>query len=351
MTFQSVPFALRLEPNSSVPKYIQAAKSIADDIKSGKIKKGQRIPSINDLSDRNGMSRDTIEKAYKILRDKELIFSVKGVGNFVSASTEDTKIKILFFINKPSSYKIETYDSFVKAMGTKVHVNMFLYYYDEALFISELKKNIDNYNYFIIMPHFRNKMQHHVNFTPKSLKAVESIPKDKLIILDNSPFEIKGNFASVYQDFQNDIASALENAVHKLKKYHKIILVYPVRSLYPCPAPVLSGFTSFCEKHKFSYEILDTVPDTLQFEVKQTYITVEDSDLVSLISQVKEKKGVLGKDVGVISYNETPLKALLDITVISTDFHAMGESAARLLLNGEKKAEKNLFLYIERGSI
>lgn len=351
MTFQTAPFVLKIESNSSVPKYIQAAKCIAEDIKSGKIKKGQRIPSINDLSDKNRMSRDTIEKAFKILRDRDLIFSVKGVGNFVSASDADTKINILFFINKPSSYKIETYNSFVSALGDKAHVNMFLYYYDDALFITELKKNLHNYHYFVIMPHFKNKMQHHVNFTPKALKAVESIPKEKLIILDNSPFEISGSFISIYQDFQQDIVQSLTEALPKLKKYEEIILVYPLRSVFPCPAPVLSGFTAFCSLHGFEYEILNEISSDLKFETRQVFITEEDSDLVGLISQAKEKNLVLGRDLGVISYNETPLKALLDITVVSTDFKGMGEAAANLLLSGEKKVYKNPFQYIERRSL
>ncbi|WP_185965281.1 hypothetical protein [Flavobacterium franklandianum] len=42
---------------------------------------------------------------------------------------------------------------------------------------------------------------------------------------------------------------------------------------------------------------------------------------------------VTEKDVGVISYNETPLKALLGITVISTDFKGMGEAAAKIILD------------------
>jgi DNA-binding LacI/PurR family transcriptional regulator len=43
----------------------------------------------------------------------------------------------------------------------------------------------------------------------------------------------------------------------------------------------------------------------------------------------------VGKHVGVISYNETPLKKLIlnGITTISTDFQMMGEKAADLVLN------------------
>jgi DNA-binding LacI/PurR family transcriptional regulator len=47
----------------------------------------------------------------------------------------------------------------------------------------------------------------------------------------------------------------------------------------------------------------------------------------------------VGKDVGVISYNETPLKKIIlsGITTISTDFEMMGRRVAEVILG--KKVE------------
>jgi DNA-binding LacI/PurR family transcriptional regulator len=52
-----------------------------------------------------------------------------------------------------------------------------------------------------------------------------------------------------------------------------------------------------------------------------------------------EKQLVVGRDVGVISYNETPLKKIIlnGITTISTDFKMMGEQAAQLILSKSKE--------------
>ncbi len=58
-----------------------------------------------------------------------------------------------------------------------------------------------------------------------------------------------------------------------------------------------------------------------------------------------------GKDIDVISYYKTPSKALLGITVISTDFKGMGEAAAKLILRNKKEISKNPFNYIERNSL
>jgi len=47
----------------------------------------------------------------------------------------------------------------------------------------------------------------------------------------------------------------------------------------------------------------------------------------------------IGKDIGVISYNETVMKKIIlnGITTISTDFYEMGVQAAQLVLTGDKK--------------
>ena len=73
--------------------------------------------------------------------------------------------------------------------------------------------------------------------------------------------------------------------------------------------------------------------------------------MVNLINQVRENELKLGEDVGVISYNDTPLKDLLGITVVSTDFKVMGESAAHMILNKQKGRIKVPFNFIDRKSV
>jgi DNA-binding LacI/PurR family transcriptional regulator len=59
-----------------------------------------------------------------------------------------------------------------------------------------------------------------------------------------------------------------------------------------------------------------------------------ENDLVILIEKILAAGLKVGKQVGVISYNETPLKKIIlkGITTISTDFQLMGEKTAQLIL-------------------
>ncbi len=71
----------------------------------------------------------------------------------------------------------------------------------------------------------------------------------------------------------------------------------------------------------------------------EVYINLMENDLVILIEKILSTKLKVGKHVGVISYNETPMKKIIlnGITTISTDFQMMGEKAAQLILENSKE--------------
>ena len=344
-------FQIQINEKSRIPKYKQIVDSIIADISNGNLKVGEKIPSINELSETCYLSRDTVEKAYKHLKERKVILSVKGKGYYTARTDLISKVNIFFLVNKPSTYKMIIYNSFVDTIGVNGHVNMFIYHCDESLFIKSLERNLGAYDYYVIMPHFRDENSNHVSYTENVIKVLEQIPKHKLIMLDNTKPGISGNYGAIYQDFQNDIYKALNEGLERIKKYDKIILVYPSKSPNPYPRRILHGFQQFCWENNLDFEILDEIYDEMDLQSKDVYITIQERDLVNLVRQVRKKNLVLGKDIGIISYNETPLKELLGITVISTDFKVMGESAAYMLLKNKKEKVKNVFKYIERNSV
>ena len=148
-----------------------------------------------------------------------------------------------------------------------------------------------------------------------------------------------------------DIYEALQEGMERLRRYDNLILVYPTTSLYPYPQEILHGFQKFCKDFGFSFEVLDEIYPDMELHVRDAYILIEEADLVNLLKQIRDRKLVAGQDIGVISYNDTPLKELLGITVISTDFETMGETAAYMILKRKKEVVKNVFRFINRDSI
>ncbi|MDT0688935.1 GntR family transcriptional regulator [Salegentibacter sp. F188] len=344
-------FDIKINANSRIPKYKQIVDSIIADISNGNLKVGEKIPSINELSESCYLSRDTVEKAYKQLKKQKVIISVKGKGYYTTKTDLISKSNIFFLVNKSSTYKMMIYNSFVEAIGVNGHVNMYIYHCDESLFIKALEKNLGAYDYYVVMPHFRDENSNHVSYTEDVLSILEQIPKDKLLMLDNTKPGIKGEYGSIYQDFQNDIYRALKEGLEKIRNYDKLILVYPDKSANPYPRRILKGFQQFCREYDLDYEVLEEIYDDMELLSKDVYITIQERDLVNLVRQIRKKDLTLGKDIGIISYNETPLKELLGITVISTDFKAMGECAAYMVLKNKKERVKNVFKYIERNSV
>jgi len=347
----SLPIEIKINENSRIPKYKQIVDSIINDISKGKLLVGQKIPSINELSESCYLSRDTVEKAYKALKDQKVIISVKGKGYYTAKTDLISKINVFFLINKPSSYKMMIYNSFVNALGVNGHVSLFIYHCEESLFVRIIEKNIGAFDYYVIMPHFKNEKLGHTSSTDNVEKVIRSIPVDKLVIMDNNKLLLDGDYGAVYQDFEEDIYNALKEGFDRLSKYDKLILVYPDKSVHPYPRRILHGFRKFCAECKFDFEVLTEIYDDMELQSKDAYITIEEMDLVNLVRQVRKKELKLGEDIGIISYNDTPLKELLGITVISTDFKAMGETAAYLVLNDKRERVKNVFKYIERNSV
>ncbi|CAH1001863.1 hypothetical protein LEM8419_02771 [Neolewinella maritima] len=342
---------IAITEDSRVPKYRQIVNAIIDNISSGDLRIDDKIPSINALSEQFQLSRDTVEKAYNILKDRKVITSVKGKGFYVTRTKLIAKVNVLFLINKLSSYKMRIYNSFVKRMGANCHVDLHIYHCDESLFLNLMDKHCRAYDYFVIMPHFKTPGLQHVSATEEVIRSIDALPKNKLILVDNNLIKLEGEYAEVYQDFELDIYEALLRGLERIRHYKRAILVYPDRSVYPYPKRILHGFRRFCVEAKVPFEVIETIYEDTILQHGDLFITIEESDLVSLVKQVRDKEFVLGEEIGIISYNDTPLKDLLGITVISTDFDQMGQTTAELILEKRIDRVKNPFRLIERESL
>lgn len=342
---------IKIDENSRIPKYKQIVDSIIYNISVGNFKMDQKIPSINMFSEEFYLSRDTVEKAYNILKERNIISSIRGKGYYIARTTLISKTNILFLVNKLSAYKMRIYNSFINSIGVNAHTDLLIYHCDESLFLNLLDKNKSTYDYFIIMSHFKTDNLKHASYTDKVVEAVKKIPQEKLIVMDNIKLGGGLDIVEIYQDFENDIYNALTEGLPKISKYKKLILVYPDNSVYPYPRRILHGFRAFCIKNDIQFEIIGEIFEDIILKEGDLFITIEESDLVNLVHQVRDDEFELGKEIGIISYNDTPLKELLGITCISTDFKQMGQTAAEMILNHEKGRVKNPFNFIDRDSM
>src|SRR3546814_9500917 len=97
------------------------------------------------------------------------------------------------------------------------------------------------------MPHFYAGLD-------ESMDVIRMIPPEKLIILDKDLPLPQTPAGCVYQDFEKDILYALNDALDLIKRYSKLILVFP--SLVPYPKEIIKGFRLFSMQHNIQHEII-----------------------------------------------------------------------------------------------
>jgi DNA-binding transcriptional regulator YhcF (GntR family) len=335
-------YQVRLKHKAKTPKFKQIAQSIVEDIEKGILKKDDQLPSISELSEENYLARDTVEKAYKELKERGYITSVPGKGFYV-AGDDAGKLKILLVFNKLSSYKKIIYYAFLNTLGDKAKIDLHIHHYSALLFKEIIENNLGKYNYYVIMPHF-----FHETDKVDYMKIIQSIPPEELVLLDKDLPGLQSEYLSVYQDFEKDIFNALESATDLLNKYQKIILVFPSEENYP--PEIVKGFRHFCQVHNKNFSIIENAHNEILYP-GTAYVVVEENDLAELIKKVRQSSYLLGREIGVTSFNDTTLKELLSITVITTDFETMGRMAAALLLDQKRIKVKNAFCMIRRSSL
>ncbi|MHA4806656.1 GntR family transcriptional regulator [Flavitalea flava] len=334
---------IRVDEFSATPKYLQLTNSILKAIETGKIGKNDLMPSINELSFELEISRDTAEKGYKYLKKMGVLGSVPGKGYFIQNAEFRQTLKIFLLFNKLSGHKKIIYDAFISALGEYAVIDFYIYNNDFGLFKKLLAGRKEDYSHYVIIPHFLEGGEH-------ASEIINTIPKDKLILLDKKIPGIEGEYAAVYENFEQDIYSALEKAREQLSKYHTIKIIFPGYTYHP--VEILKGCSRFCQEYAFTYKVVHNISEEPIGE-GEVYINLMEEDLVLLIERIISLKLELGKNVGVISYNETPLKKIIlnGITTVSTDFQEMGAMAARLILDNSRSQKEVPFYLTLRNSL
>jgi DNA-binding transcriptional regulator YhcF (GntR family) len=334
---------LQIDAFSSTPKYLQIANSVIEGIRTKKIKKGDVLPSINELSFENYISRITVEKSYNYLKNKGIIASVRGKGFYINVDNLTFDLRVFLLFNKLSEHKKIIYDSFVQELGENASVDFFIYNNDFNIFKKIIQSRDREYSHIVIIPHFLEGEEN-------ARELINHLPKEKLYLVDKLIPGIQGIFGAVYQNFEKDIYDALTQMLESLKKYTILKIIFPNTSYNPLE--IANGFMRFCQNHGFEREILSSAKEISPKE-GELYICVMENDLILLLDKILESKLELGKDIGIISYNETPLKRLLfrGITTVSTDFVNLGATVANLIKSNLKDQIENPFKVIPRDSI
>jgi molybdate-binding protein/DNA-binding transcriptional regulator YhcF (GntR family) len=86
---------LRLDEHSPFPLYQQIADQVRQLIASGRLKPGDHLPTIRELSKSLGINQNTVVRAYVTLEQEQVVTSRRGGGTTVTARADDPTVRLI----------------------------------------------------------------------------------------------------------------------------------------------------------------------------------------------------------------------------------------------------------------
>ncbi len=301
-------------------KVEQLADYIQEAISFNELKAGDRLPSINSLSKNHKVSRDTVFKSFKLLKERGLIDSNQGKSYYVTTQTTD----ILLLLDEYSQFKEALYNSFRQKLPLSYRVDLWFHQYNENLFNTIIKESAGHYSKYVVM-NYHNEMFSEV---------LRNIDPQRLLLLDFGNFN-KQDYSYICQDFDGYFYNALVSIKDKLGKYEKLVFVF--NHSHKHPKSSINHFIRFCDDYHFSYQITGEFSENSIAEAGNMYIAIKQSDVVNIVKSFRKENLTPGVEAGIIAYNDNPIYEVVaeGITSISIDFRLMGSMAADYVLSKE----------------
>ena len=327
-----------IDDTLGVPKYRQIINSIYRSISDGDLKLGDKIPSLNQICSEFGLSRDTVMVAFNELKAKGVISSIPGKGYYINSTEVHLDERIFVLFDELNAFKEDLYTSLLNKLDVKSNVDIYFHHFNFQVFKDLISRSAGKYTSYVIMP---------ATFE-QTAEIIAVLPEDKIYILDRLKPDLK-LYPVVYQDFELDVYRALSEGADLLEKYDHLVMVFPGGKE---PEGRMIGFQKFCIERNRQFEILRSLQHR-KIKRGEAYFIPSDRNLVKLVKMAAEQKLQLGRDLGIVSFNDTVLKEVVagGITTISTDFKLMGETLADMIMTKSRDKRANPASLIRRSSL
>ena len=298
-------------------KVTQLADLISQAISMREFLEGDSLPSINELSRRYGVSRDTVFKAFSDLRERGIIDSTPRKGYFVTGQVTN----VLLLLDQYTPFKETLYNSFAKHLPVNYKVDLLFHQYNERLFSTIVRESVGKYNKYVVM-----------NFDNERFSAsLNKISPARLLLLDFGKFE-KERYSYVCQDFDESFYGALQRLDDRFSSYRKFVFLFPSSLKHPQSSK--DYFFRFCQDYNLSGSVEEDI-ENLKVEKDTAYLAIKQQDVVKVVKQGRLAGLKCGKDFGLLAYNDIPSYEVIDegITALTIDWQQMGNEVARFVLD------------------
>jgi DNA-binding transcriptional regulator YhcF (GntR family) len=338
LKFENFP---RIDEKGRTPKFLQLVNGIIRHIETGRLKPGDRLPSIIETSTEYYLARATVEKAYTSLLKSGHLTSQYRKGFFI-ADRQGPK-RVLFVVAKLNESSQTLFNAVSERLGRKYKVDLFTYEYRQEYLCDILRNQAGNYQHVVLMPHYLGE-------TDEVRLALQKIPRDRLVFLDAAPAPDQRPAPSVCYGCGDQFRQLLEQHAPLYKKYQRLHFV--TTDAEYIPAEWYRAFLDFTTRHGLDGRILDAL-DEAPLRPGNAYLLVDDADLFSALKEMDRRQLTPGRDVGLVAFNDAGYKELLGggISVISLDLPAIGSLTADLIAGSSKRHAHVPMRFVQRASL
>ncbi|MDR1814695.1 MAG: GntR family transcriptional regulator [Tannerella sp.] len=298
---------------------IPIVEDIKQSIYQGVWKTGEKLPSVNSFIKKYGVSRVTIFRVLQELKDSGIIISKDRVGYFVSNEQETGTKRVMLCLTAFDPYHEVLYKEIVNGVNPeKVSIDVFFHHCNPDVFRSVVKDHIGYYRLYVVIP-FRH---------PAVRTVLKDIPRHRLLQIARPP--VVSGTSYICQEFHDEVLAALMKVKYRIVHYNRFTMIFSEIIRYL--DEIKSAFTTFCEQVGIDYSIENEINKDM-IRRGTAFFTFSDNDLIKIIEWSESKGFKLGNEMGLISYNDTPMKKIIrnGVTVISPDFQQMGRAISRFI--------------------
>lgn len=303
--------------NYGQSKHEQLVQGIIQSIDEEKIKVGDKLPSINTMVREIGFARKTIVRAYDELKNRGLVESKKMQGFYLISQETNLTLRVALLLYAFQSFQEDFYNTLRNELGQKYQIDVFFHHNNISIFENIISNIAGKYGKYVVAP------IQHATISP----MLRKFSAQKLLLVDRY-LNLGPEYSFVAQEFEKATFKRLVDLLPDIRKYDSIVFIDDQSS--HSPKGIQKAFLRFvsenslkgCLEKEFTHGSVKK--DTM-------YFIKNDTTLWYFLKECTEKEYVLGKDVGVLSFDDNVLKQILygGITTLSTDFINMAKIAAK----------------------
>ncbi|MGB3799021.1 MAG: winged helix-turn-helix domain-containing protein [Lewinella sp.] len=272
---------LHILEHSPQPKYIQLAEYFKKQINSNQLNGHTHLPSINRLSARYDLSRDTVRKAYLELKRNNLVHGVRGKGYYVSPLINaDRRTGTLALLERPGQDSLQWQLEIIAADPDTTEIE-FQYHHGNCEVLQHLAESrAREFDRVIVCGSFAGTRPE------KLLRALDACPASRTSVFldDGTDFPVKEpGFDILWKDI---LYRALHDCVAALKEVSQLNLCFAETT--ELPKRMLPGFQRFCiDQGKRGMILLPE--EELHPQPGRGYILTEPWQLARLLNQINQQ--------------------------------------------------------------